>query len=128
MRPAAGLRPYDEVLLRIHYDLLKDTTDPGLLFELRFWNGVTGVLVATIRIAKISATGLLQSGVVEIYTMLPFARGPYRIDCGFDAQTATGWLDGHRILGPSLSTAKAIPRASRRSITATGRSLPTRAP
>jgi hypothetical protein len=85
------------VELRVHYacppERLREFAAARLTFELRFWGGPGGVLVATVSSSDRQAFDELhERGVVSIRTRLPFAPGPYRVACGFRAPNGVGLI------------------------------------
>jgi hypothetical protein len=90
-RPVAT---YEPICLRVSYRCTREVSLPGMLFELRFYGGPTASLVATVNSqhAGLEVPKAFQDGVVEVYTALPLAPGPYRIDCGFRPSNRIGLL------------------------------------
>lgn len=85
------------VELRVHYtcppERLRGFSEACLTFELRFWGGAGGVLVATVSTqGRQEFDDLHERGVVSIRTRLPFAPGPYRVACGFRAPNGVGLI------------------------------------
>jgi hypothetical protein len=85
------------VELRVHYtcprERLREFSEARLTFELRFWGGAAGALVATVSTqGRHEFDDLHERGAVSIRTRLPFAPGPYRVACGFRAPNGVGLI------------------------------------